>query len=129
MPLILDTVTLDDNMQWIDRYRFDSVAQQVRRTVAGNVVTFAQGLAKGRPITLEASERQGWCTLTMAVVEQLRTLASIPGGIYTLQIETDFYQVQFRHEEPPAVDMIPLVSRLNQQTTDFMFGTIKLLEV
>lgn len=127
MTLILGTVTLDDNMQWIDRAQQAPVAQSDQRTVAGNLVTFAQGLTLGRPITLEANEDQGW--ITFAEVLALEALAAVAGATYSLQIEAEFFAVQFRHVDPPAVDFRPLISRLNIAPADFMVGQIRLTQV
>lgn len=129
MTLILGGVTLDDNMQWIDRAAQLPVAQTEQRTVAGNLVTFAQGLTLGRPITLEANETLGWRNTTFAIVEAIEALARVAGASYSLQIEADFFVVQFRHTDPPAVDFRPLISRLNIAPTDFMVGQIKLTQV
>jgi len=128
MTLILGGVTLDDNMQWIDRAQQVPVAQTDSRTVAGNLVTFAQGLTLGRPITLEANENQGWRNTTFAIVQALEALAAVAGASYSLQIEAEFFVVQFRHVDPPAVDFRPLISRLNIASTDFMLGQIKLTQ-
>jgi len=127
MTLILGGVTLSDDMQWIDRAQRVPVAQTDQRTVAGNLVTFAQGLTLGRPITLEANENQGW--ITFADVSALELLAAVAGASYSLQIEATFFVVQFRHTDPPAVDFRPLISRLNIASTDFMLGQIKLTQV
>lgn len=129
MTLILGGVTLNDEMIWTDRFRFQFVAQSVRRTLGGNIVTFAQGLVKGQPITLEAIETQGW--LTKQQVEDVIDLANVVGGVYSLQIESDIFQVQFRHEDAPAVDMRAVTApRLNiADDEDQFIGQIKVLTI
>lgn len=127
MTLILATIDLNDDMQWIDRARQIQVAQTDQRTVAGNLVTFAQNLTLGRPITLEATERQGW--IMYQEVLDLEALAEVAGATYSLQIEADVYIVQFRHSDPPAVDFRPLIPRLNIDPADYMVGQIKLTQV
>lgn len=127
MPLILGTVTLSDDMQWIDRAQRLQVAQTDARTVAGNLVSWQQGLVLGRPITLEANESMGW--ITYKEVLELEVLAAVAGATYSLQIEAVFYIVQFRNVDPPAVDFVPLISRLNIAPEDYMRGQIKLTQV
>ena len=61
-------------------------------------------------------------------VEALEALAAVAGASYSLQIEADFFVVQFRHTDPPAVDFRPLITRLNIASTDFMLGQIKLTQ-
>lgn len=127
MTLILGTVTLSDNMDWIDRTQNPTVAQTDQRTVAGNLITFAQGLTLGRPITLEANERHGW--ITYKDVLDLEALAAVTGSTYSLQVEAAVFIVQFRNSDPPAVDFRPLIPRLNIDDKDYMVGQIKLTQV
>lgn len=129
MPSILRLggVELNPNMVWTDRFVSTSVAQTVKRTLGGVPVVFSVPLYRGSNITLVATEEYGW--LSGTVVQQLITMAATPGGVHSLEVETDTYSVIFRHDEPPAVEMTPLIPRTNQNTGDFFIGQIKLLYV
>jgi len=82
--LTLNGITLNNNLFWEDRWSFQTADKTVTRTLGGNVVTFNASLIKGRPITLVATEDQGWLTLTQ--VEQMAALADVAGAIYSLVI-------------------------------------------
>lgn len=129
MPSILRLggVELNPNMVWTDRFVSTAVAQTVKRTLGGVPVVFSVPLYRGSNITLVATEEYGW--LSGTVVQQLITMASSPGAVYSLEVETDTYSVIFRHDEPPAVEMTPLIPRTNQNSGDFFIGQIKLLYV
>ncbi len=125
---------LNNAMLWPDRFAFQEVAQTVSRTLAGQVVTFVQGLSKGRPITLIANEQRGW--LTKGQVDAVQAMAQTVGGVFTLQVDTETFQVQFRHEEPPAFEASPLVPDLAitagtfpDPAITYFTATIKLMEV
>ena len=132
--VILGGVTLNPSIVWEDRFAFQSVAQTTTRTLAGNLVTFAQGLSKGRPITLVANETRGW--LTKSDVEAIQALADAVAATYSLQIDTEFFTVQFRHEDPPAFearelrdDLLLTDGTFGDPTISYFEATIKLTEV
>lgn len=123
----LNGIELNNNLQWAERFTVQSVAQSVRRTLAGNMVIYAGQLNKGENITLVGSEDYGWLTKTQ--VEAIRAIAQIPMVIYTLEFDGQFYQVVFRHHEAPAIEFRPLVHRETHENTDYFIGTIKLMTV
>jgi hypothetical protein len=134
VTLNLGGTDLNNAMLWSDRFAFQEVAQTVARTLGGQVVTFVQGLSKGRPITLVANEQRGW--LTKDQVDAIQVMAQTVGGVFTLQVESETFQVQFRHEEPPAFEALPLVPDLAissgtfpDPTATYFTATIKLMEV
>ncbi|MEE8114515.1 MAG: hypothetical protein V3T23_09170, partial [Nitrososphaerales archaeon] len=93
----LGGVDLPDDINWIDEFNFQPVSQSVTRTIAGNLVQFNQALVLGRPITLEAIEDEGW--LTKDQVDSIQSLASTPGGTFTLAIGAQSFTVTFRHDD------------------------------
>ena len=134
VTLNLGGTDLNPSMVWTDRYTWQDVTQTTTRTLSGQHVTFVQGTAKGRPITLVANEETGW--LTLSQVNALQVLANVAGAVYTLQVDADTFQVQLRHEDPPGFEAAQLVDGL--VPTDGTFGdnsityftaTIKLTEV
>ena len=97
--------------------------------VTGRAVGPAHGRWQRRNVCADTNQRtaQGWLTLTQ--VDALKVLASTVGATYTLMIEAEIFVVQFRHEDFPAIEVEPLIPRLNEEATDFYSGTIKLLTV
>ena len=64
-----------------------------------------------------------------ALVAALKLRADSPGGIFTLELRGQAFQVLFRHQEPPAFEARPLVNFANPQPGDFYLATLKLMTV
>ncbi len=122
----LGGVDLPDDINWIDEFNFQPVSQSVTRTIAGNLVQFNQALVLGRPITLEAIEDEGW--LTKDQVDSIQSLASTPGGTFTLAIGAQSFTVTFRHDEG-AFEPSPFLSRIDPASGDFFRAIIRLRTV
>lgn len=123
----IDNVVLPDGLVWTDEFAAQPVAQTVRRTLDGSVVVFYGQHSGGLPITLESEPDAGWLTRTQ--VEALKLRADSPGGIFTLELRGQVYQVMFRHHEPPAFEAKPLVALAHPQPGDFYLATLKLMTV
>jgi hypothetical protein len=123
----LNGVELNKSLLWLERAYSEGVGQEVRRTLGGKVVLFAQALSKGVNITLEARERQGW--LTKAQADAVKALAATPGASYVLDVNGETHNVVFRHHEPPAVELEQLIPDLNPGADDYYVGQIKLMTV
>ncbi|MDP2794724.1 MAG: hypothetical protein Q8O25_11725 [Sulfurisoma sp.] len=121
----LDTLPLPAALIWADEYASQAVAQTARRTLDGGQVVFYGGVTGGRQITLQAGEDTGWLTKTQADAVALR--AASPGGVYTLILRGQTFQVMFRHHEPPAFEATPLWPLANPQPGDFYLATLKLM--
>ena len=130
MIIRLGGLDLNPSMNWSDRFQSYQVAQTVSRTVGGRSVVFSSPLQAGRKITLESTQEQGW--LTLAMVEDLMVMSSITGSSFLFECgdETgtpEAINVIFRHNEPPALEISPIINRPVHETTDMFFGKIKLL--
>lgn len=131
--LTLGGVVLNNNLVWGDRWSFAAADKSVKRTLGGNIVVFSAALIAGRPITLEATQDQGW--LTTEQVEALYALTHAPGTTYELVVPAiglatgESHQVQFRHDDPPAFNAVALIPRLVAQPGDWHTATIKLMTV
>jgi hypothetical protein len=123
----LDTVALPDGLVWSDEFAAQTVAQSVRRTLDGSVVVFYGQHSGGLTITLESEPDAGWLTRTQ--VEALKLRADSPGGIFTLELRGQVFQVMFRHQEPPAFEAKPLFNLAHPQPGDFYLATLKLMTV
>lgn len=127
MSIILDTVTITTGMVWKDRYQYAPVVQSMRRTLGGVAIVEYGPLSAGVPVTLSSLGDQGW--ITKLQLDALQALAVVPGGVYTLTIGSDSYQVMFRHQDEPAVEFEPLIPRTEPLEDDWFVGTIKLMTV
>jgi hypothetical protein len=130
MAIQLDTLALPDGLLWSDEFAADAVSQSMRRRLNGAVTLYPRGNIAGRPITIEARADQ-W--ITRAQAEGLLLLAAAPGAIYDLtfsaRIGAPTFRVAFRHHDPPALELTPLVDYADPLDDDPIVGTIKLLTV
>jgi hypothetical protein len=131
MTIKLDGITLNPMMVWEERFSPQTVAQNVRRTLGGVTVVSSAQLSKGEPITLSAREVNGILigVLRMSIVEEVLERAGVPGAQYVLEYNGGPLTVIFRHDEPPAVSMTPLIAKSSYGPNDLMRGQIRLLTV
>ncbi len=125
--ITLGGVNLPKALHWPDRYAFSPAKHSVKRTLGGGRVVFHSGLVFGRPITLVGSEENGW--LTKAQADALQSMSDAPGVVYNLAIGAESFSVMFRHEEPPALSLRPLIPRLVPVEGDLFVGEIRLVTV
>lgn len=125
----IGNLELNPNMAWAERGLSYGVEQSLKVTLGGRTVVRAAPLVNGAPITLVASQDSGWLTTTM--VEALHAMAANPGQVVFMTFWNDLVNVPvvFRHNEPPALALGPLLSKAIQEPGDFWIGTIKLLRV
>ena len=122
----LDTTTLPDGLDWPDEFDTGVVGQSVRRRLDGGLVVYPRALAAGRSITLIAPADQ---PLTRAQALALESLAAVVGASYSMALRGAVFQVMFRHHDPPALDLAPLVDYADPVDSDFVVGTVKLFTV
>lgn len=132
MFISLGGVNLNPSMNWKDRFQSFQVAQSVNRTVGGRAIVFATPLRAGRKITFEATQESGW--LSESTVQLLMGMAATVGGTFSLKVgdttgNVESFDVIFRHNEPPALELSPIINRPLHDSTDYFIGTIKLLTV
>ena len=115
MSTQIGSVTLDNDVPFIDEYSFAGVNASVEPTLGGGVIVQEfERLEVGRPITLESTESMGW--QRKSTVDALKALAdSGVNNTYTLTIvsgQTFTKTVRFRHEvDGGPVQADPLQAR------------------
>lgn len=116
----LGTVAFHPSLQWVDRYAWSPVVQEMEMTLSGTPVFWSRP-AGGRLITLEARDRVTW--LDQATADAVMAMAAQAGA--TFPFIWDGYQtlVHFAHHLPPAVALQPMEPR-----SPYHVGTIKLIE-
>lgn len=124
MSIVLATLTLPDGLRWVDEYATVPVAQTVRARLDGGWAVYPRAVTGGREITLVAPEDH-W--LTRAQADALAVMAAVSGASYVLSLRGTSYTVLFRHHDPPALDLQPLVDWGDAQNADPIIGTIKLM--
>jgi hypothetical protein len=123
--ITLDGLQLPIDLVWTDKAKYQPVAMNTQYTLGGSVVVFSQALLNGRHITLEAKADMGW--IYQDVAEALIAKASVPDAVYSLTIGSESFNVMFRHTEPPAVDLEPLVD--GYQPSPYYKGVLKFFTI
>lgn len=122
--ITLGSVTLSDNLLWIDEFESDQVAQNQVRLIGGGQLIEETPLLKGRPITLGGGA--GWISRTTLIA--LRTLEAAGAETYTLTLnDARTFQVAFRR--PNAIRAVPVIPQNNPTGSDFYDLTLQLIEV
>jgi len=125
----INYVFFDDmklQLVWNDEFNNSEIDAIKRLTLAQNYNIQEFNVCE-KPITLEATENQGW--LTRKQVEILYEKASVPNKTYPLIYNGKCYLVRFRWEDPPVIDVTPILPRPNMADDDYYYGTIKLMQI
>ena len=81
--MLLGTIELDDQFEWVDEFGWDAVAQEQDRSLNGKLIVQEGLKVYGRPITL-ASNGGVWTPLS--VVRQLEALRDQRGLVMALTL-------------------------------------------
>ena len=81
--MLLGTIELDDQFEWVDEFGWDAVAQEQDRSLNGKLIVQVGLKGYGRPITL-ASNGGVWTPLS--VVRQLEALRDQRGLVMVLTL-------------------------------------------
>ena len=122
----LGGVALGYDIIWTDRHQSDGVYQSITPTAGGGQRITVQAKTVGHPVTLEATDQQGWIASTLVPI--LKEMASQPDVAYDFDFHgLESFQVMFRHYEPPALALRPLID--GAEYGEWFIGTIKLFTV
>ncbi|AET42247.1 hypothetical protein VPEG_00097 [Vibrio phage SIO-2] len=127
MILKLNELSLNPNMQIPELSNSFGVAMTKRATLSGGVSVVQAKVTKGRTLTLTASNNQGW--ITKDARDQLLTMSSLVGEVFTLTVANEVFSVVFDHSDGNAVNLTPFINRLIPLDGDYFTGTIRLLTV
>ena len=126
MSITLGGISLSDHMVIENKFSWQPFSGSSFQTMGGRFCYYATVLQSGRPIDLISTQESGW--ITYATYKQVETLIDTT-NVIVLDYSGDIYNVLFRFDDFPVLDFSPLVNRANLQDTDYMYGTIKLVEV
>ena len=119
-------ITLPDDMVIENLFSWQPLSGSVKRTMGGRVCIYHSVLSEGRPINLVATRESGW--IRRSTYDQLYQLTLSP-QVMALVYDARSYSVVFRFGDEPVLDFNLLIPRPNDEATDYLIGTIKLLEV
>ncbi|WEM01030.1 hypothetical protein [Delftia tsuruhatensis] len=96
---LLGSLQLPAGMLWVDEFDWSAVAKSFERSITGALVIDAVPMVAGRPITLEASEDQGW--IHRQTLLDLHALADRAGEEHDLVLaDGRAFRVQFAEGAP-----------------------------
>lgn len=121
------TVTLEDDLDWMDEFSWSPIVQTVDLSVTGASLVQVGVRQAGRPITLQGDERRAW--VKFPIVQQLDAWSHIAGKVLTLVIRGVSRQVMFRHHDTPSFDAREIWGEVPTLASQNFAVTIKLMEI
>lgn len=101
----LNGIELPRGMLWVDEFTWSAVQKSVERSITGAQIIDAVAKLAGRPITLQATENQGW--IRRATLLAVQALVDDPAGQYALVLaDGREFTVQFAPED--AISATPI---------------------
>ncbi|NHN78453.1 hypothetical protein HA520_14400 [Azotobacter chroococcum] len=108
--MMLDSVELDDQFEWVDEFEWDAVAQEQERSVSGALLIQEGVKLYGRPITLKSN---GGVWTPLSVVRSLEVLRDIPNKVMALTLpDGRSFSVIFNRADGAALEAVPLERRV-----------------
>lgn len=119
---------LPDDLTWTDEHTWQSVEQQVTRTLSGGLLIESHARVGGRPITLAPpDDNSAW--MMLQDLQAISVIANIPDAKVQLKIGNYQFDAMFRHHDGEAVSAKPVVFFSDAVSTDFYLVTLKLMAV
>jgi len=109
--MILDSIDLDDQFEWVDEFEWDAIAQEQERSITGALLVQEGVKVHGRPITLQSN---GGAWTPLSVVRQLEILRDQPGRVMPLTLpDGREFHVIFNRVESAPLTAKPVFRRVN----------------
>lgn len=123
------TITLPDDLFWVDEYAWLPTMQQAEVAFDGSLIVEEWSQQAGRPVTLAGAVNYAW--IDRGTLESLRVLAATARNSAMTLTLTDgrALGVLFRHGSPPAVDAAPIVPYTAAVPGDVYSLTLRFLQV
>ena len=121
------TITLPDDLEWVDEYDWDAVRQDVQPLIGGAIVVSENLVTAGRPFTLVSGENV-W--VTKIVLDQIYTMLNVVDKQMTLTLpDARTFTVMFNRDGEKPIEAKPVWRKTVQLAADYYTLTIKLMEV
>lgn len=126
MPLMLDTVELDEQIEWIDEFSWDAVAQEQERSITGALLVQEGTRLHGRSITLQSG---GGAWTPLSVVRQLEALRDQRLKVMDLVLpDGRAFSVMFNRSDGAPLEATQVFRRVVLEDTDYDI-TLRLITV
>jgi len=128
--ITLDEITLPDDLEWVDRYKFHPAVHRYKRSLTGDFFVEVYDKSGGRNITLSGSQDRGW--VDKSIIDALITKidSSTNDTPMTLTFsDSETFQVLFNLEDN-ALEAFPVgwVVSDPQPTSKYYF-TLRLITI
>ena len=120
------TITLPDDLQWIDECTWTKIAQRKAYSITGALLLEAGTKAAGRAITLQGGEVFAW--VARSTVLALKALIEQAGITLTLGYRGTSYSVMVDWEAG-GFDATPVADFADPASADFYYFTLRLVQV
>lgn len=126
------TVTLPEDLQWVDEFQPWAVSQVQEFSLTGALIIHESARLAGRPITLQSGSDFAW--VTRATVDALRALSEVaPGPLMTLSLPAypsgaRTFSVRFRRDQP-CIEAAPIKHKTPPAPTDYYSLVLRLMVV
>ena len=125
-----ETVPLENGFLWSDEFDWKPIEQQQEYAINGTLIIQEGKKKSGRPITLSASDGQGW--IKRSSLSILKDWSALQGEQFTLIFEyphdTRQFNVIFNHADG-AINAKPVMGFPTVSDGDYYEVTLKFLEV
>jgi len=125
MTIMLDTIILPDEMQWLDEFEWSPVRTLQQYTISGTMIRQESQISgqKGRPITLGGDN--AW--ITRQTMLSLMALAWQPWQVMALSMhDSRIFTVGFAHPSPPVLVVEPVMDTAYPEASTLYKLTLKL---
>lgn len=120
------TITLPDDLQWIDECAWPKIAQRKAYSVTGALLVEAGTKAAGRAMTLQGGESIAWASRSTVLV--LKALVEQAGITLDLAFRGSSYSVMVDWEAG-GLEATPVADFSDPASADFYYFTLHLVQV
>ena len=126
--MILDTITLPDDLLWINEFEWNSVDQTTERSLTGALLVQEGQLTHGRPIVLSGNGEAGW--VSWLTVKNLFALSKAANKTMTLTLpDSRQFPVIFDRSNGAPVEALQVLPFAYPEDSDQNLLTLRLLTV
>ena len=124
----LDTITLPDDLLWINEFEWNPVEQTTERSLTGALLVQEGKFAYGRPIVLTGGSDAGW--VSRLIVNNLFALSEKANKTMSLTLpDNRNFSVIFDRSDGAPVEARQVIPFAYPKDNDQYFITLRLLTV
>jgi hypothetical protein len=122
--IMLDDITLPEDLIWTDEFDWTPVQQAKTYTLTGALILETGTKQAGRPIALVGGDEAAW--ITRATLKTLQAKLTTTAAMTLTLNDGRTFSVAFNHEDKP-IDARPVIDYSTPSDDDFYTLTLKLI--